>query len=89
MPEWLNLALGYGADGMLGEFENKKHYKGQSLPDYKRYRQFYISLDIDFSKIKTKSRVLKKIYKAVSFIKIPLPAIEFSNKKARGYFFYF
>ncbi|MFL2999163.1 MAG: hypothetical protein ACJZZ9_01645 [Cytophagales bacterium] len=89
LPEWLNLALGYGADGMLGEFENKKYYKGQSLPDYKRYRQFYISLDIDFSKIKTKSRVLKKIYKAVSFIKIPLPTIEFSNKKVRGYFFYF
>ena len=89
LPEWLNLALGYGADGMLGEFENKKYYKGQALPDYKRYRQFYISLDIDFSKIKTKSRVLKKIYKAVSFIKIPLPTIEFSNKKVRGYFFYF
>ncbi len=48
LPEWLNLSLGYGANGMLGEFENKKYYKGQSLPDYKRYKQFYISLDIDF-----------------------------------------
>ena len=74
---------------MLGEFENKKYYKGLALPDYKRYRQFYISLDIDFSKIKTKSRVLKKVYKAISFVKIPLPTIEFSNKKVRGYFFYF
>lgn len=89
IPEWLNLALGYGADGMLGEFENKAFYQGQSLTNYKRFRQFYISLDIDFSKIKTKSRVLKKVYKAISFIKIPLPTLEFSNKKVRGYFFYF
>jgi len=74
---------------MLGEFENKTYYKGLALPEYKRYRQFYISLDINFSKIKTNSRVLKKVFKAISFIKIPLPTIEFSNKKVRGYFFYF
>ena len=72
---------------MLGEFENKKYYKGQSLPDYRRYRQFYISLDVDFSKIKTNSIVVKKVFKAISFIKIPLPTIEFSNKKKD--FFYF
>lgn len=88
-PNWLNLALGYGADGMLGEFENKKYYKGQALPDYKRYRQFYISLDIDFAKIKTNSKIVNKVFKAISFIKIPLPTIEFSNKKVRGYLFYF
>ena len=37
-------------DGMLGEFENKKTIRGK-LSDYKS-RQFYISLDIDFSKLK-------------------------------------
>ncbi len=89
IPKWLNLAIGYGADGMLGEFENKKLYKGNNLPNYNRYRQFYLSLDIDFSKLKTNSKFLKKVYNALSYIKIPLPTIELSNKKVKGHFFYF
>ena len=83
------MAIGYGADGMLGEFENKKLYKGNNLPNYDRYRQFYLSLDIDFSKIKTNSKFLKRVYNALSYIKIPLPTIELSNKKVKGHFFYF
>ena len=89
IPEWINLSFGYGSNGMLGEFENKKTYKGKILPFYKRYRQYYLSLDINLSKIKTNSRPLKKIFDVLSYIKIPLPTIEFSNKKLKGYLFYF
>ena len=89
IPEWINLSFGYGSNGMLGEFENKKTYKGKILPFYKRYRQYYLSLDINLSKIKTNSRPLKKIFNVLSYLKIPLPAIEFSNKKLKGYLFYF
>ena len=89
VPKWLNLAIGYGANGMLGEFENKSMYKGKEIPSFKRYRQFYLSLDIDFSKIRTKSRFVNKIFDGLSYIKIPLPTLELSNKKMKGYFFYF
>ena len=89
IPEWINLSFGYGSNGMLGEFENKKTYKGKILPFYKRYRQYYLSLDINLSKIKTNSRPLKKIFNVLSYLKIPLPTIEFSNKKLKGYLFYF
>ena len=89
IPEWINLSFGYGSNGMLGEFENKKTYKGKILPFYKRYRQYYLSLDINLSKIKTNSRPLKKIFNVLSYLKIPLPTIEFSNKKIKGYLFYF
>ena len=89
VPKWLNLAIGYGANGMLGEFENKSMYKGVEIPSFKRYRQFYLSLDIDFSKIRTKSRFVNKIFDGLSYIKIPLPTLELSNKKMKGYFFYF
>ena len=89
VPKWLNLAIGYGANGMLGEFENKSMYKGEEIPSFKRYRQFYLSLDIDFSKIRTKSRFVNKIFDGLSYIKIPLPTLELSNKKMKGYFFYF
>ena len=89
IPEWINLSVGYGSDGMLGEFENKLSYRGVLLPKYKRYRQFYLSLDIDLSKVKTNSRFMSHVFNALSYIKIPLPTIEFSNKKVRGHLFYF
>ncbi len=89
IPNWINIALGYGADGMIGEFQNKTSYKGSPIPSFERYRQYYLSLDIDFSKIKTNHKALEKLFRAIRYIKIPLPTIEFSNKKVRGYFFYF
>ena len=89
IPEWINLSLGYGANGMIGEFSNILTYNGKNIPYHERYRQYYLSLDIDFSKIKSKSKVLKKIFNALSYIKIPLPTIEISNKKIRGHYFYF
>ena len=89
IPEWINLSLGYGANGMIGEFLNISTYNGKNIPYHERYRQYYLSLDIDFSKIKSKSKVLKKIFNALSYIKIPLPTIEISNKKIRGHYFYF
>lgn len=89
IPEWINLSLGYGANGMMGEFINISTYNGKNIPYHERYRQYYLSLDIDFSKIKSKSKVLKKIFNVLSYIKIPLPTIEISNKKIRGHYFYF
>ena len=89
IPEWINLSFGYGSNGMLGEFENRQTYKGETLPFYKRYRQYYFSLDINLSKIKTNSRPLKKIFDVLSYLKIPLPTLEFSNRKLKGYLFYF
>jgi len=89
IPEWINLSFGYGSNGMLGEFENRQTYKGETLPFYKRYRQYYLSLDINLSKIKTNSRPLKKIFDVLSYLKIPLPTLEFSNRKLKGYLFYF
>ena len=89
IPKWLNFSIGYGSDGMLGEFENKEYYRGMPLPSYKRYRQYYFSLDIDFSEVDTKSKVLTKIFNVLSYIKIPFPTIEFSNNKLKGHFIYF
>lgn len=89
IPEWINLSLGYGANGMIGEFRNILTYNGVNIPYHDRYRQYYLSLDIDFSKIKTKSKLFKKVFNVLSYIKIPLPTIEISNKKLKGYYFYF
>lgn len=80
-PAWLNLAVGYGAEGMTGASYNSTSYNGQSIPSFKRYRQFYLSGDIDLGRIKTRSRTLHLILNALSFIKIPFPTLEFSQGK--------
>jgi uncharacterized protein YfiM (DUF2279 family) len=79
-PRWLNLAVGYGAEGMTGARQNVHMFKGGEAPAFSRYKQFYVSPDLDLTKIKTRSKALKFIFEATRFIKIPLPAIEFSTK---------
>lgn len=88
-PVWLNLAVGYGAEGMTGAAQNSSSYNGINIPPYKRYRQFYLSGDIDISKIKTRSKTLHLILNALSFIKIPFPTLEFSQGKIIGHPLYF
>lgn len=74
-PKWLNVAFGYGAEGML---------YGEDLPtnmlQQNPYRQFYLSLDVDLTKIKTKSKFLRSVFSVVNFIKIPAPTLEFRSK---------
>lgn len=83
-PKWLNIAFGYGAEGMLSS------QPGHELETSSRYRQFYASLDLDLTKIKTNSKVLKTIFTTVNFLKIPAPAIEFtSTGKIKGHWIYY
>ncbi|MCI2229707.1 YfiM family protein [Polaribacter sp. MSW13] len=84
-PKWLNIALGYGADGMLyGET------KTTNLLTQDPYRQFYLSLDLDLTKIKTKSKFLKSLFSVVNFIKIPAPTLEINTKgKIKFHYLYF
>lgn len=89
LPPWLSVAVGYGANGMYGEFGNVTSYKGFPIPETERYRQYLISLDVDWSRIETRSNVLKVIFTGLSFIKFPFPALEYaSNGKFRGYWLY-
>ena len=74
IPKWLNLAIGYGAEGMITgkhEFVNTIF-----LPEHERYRQFYLSLDVDLTKIETKSHFVKTILTIFNTLKIPAPAFE-------------
>lgn len=75
LPDWLNFAIGYGADGMLNGNADEINAK----------REYYLSLDVNLRKIKTNSRFLDKTLKILSFIKVPLPAFKFSNEKIDFY----
>ncbi len=79
VPNWLNLAFGYGAEGLLGARINPVSYNGRDLPKLNRHRQYYISLDIDLSQINTKSKALNTALDLLNLIKIMAPALEYNK----------
>ena len=84
-PKWLNVAFGYGAEGML---YGEDSITNSTLQD--PYRQFYLSLDLDLTKIKTKSKILQTVFSVVNFIKIPAPTLEINTKgKLKFHYLYF
>ena len=85
IPNWLNLAFGYGADGMLTGESNDPQFL-----DQQRTRQYYLSLDIDLTRIRTNSHLLKTLFDVFNLIKIPFPALEInSNGRIKWHYIYF
>ena len=94
LPAWLNLSIGYGADGMFGGFENKWIDGDPGFPinrtDIPRRRQFYLAPDIDFTKIKTNKKWLRTGFSFLNSFKCPAPALMIDSKgKMKAYLFYF
>lgn len=79
IPKWLNVAFGYGAEGMIGENDDKNSV---IFPiKLEKHRQFYLSLDLDLTKINTKSHFLKTFFSVLNTVKIPAPTLEYSPQK--------
>jgi hypothetical protein len=74
-PRWLNLVVGYGANGMVYAEDSQNEAAG-----YHAYRQYYLGIDFDLSHIKTRSKALNTALFFVNMIKLPAPAIRFSEK---------
>lgn len=94
LPPWLNIAIGYGADGMFGGFQNLASDANGNITfdrrDIPRIRQFYLAPDIDFTKIKTNSKFLKTVFSALNAFKCPAPALLLDSKgKFKVYALYF
>lgn len=80
-PKWINIAVGYGADGMLAEVSNPAYDSdGNPLPEFNRIRQYYLSFDIDWTRIHTNSKFLKIVLKGLSFVKLPFPTVEYNSQ---------
>jgi uncharacterized protein YfiM (DUF2279 family) len=82
-PNWLEISFGYGAEGMLGGYDNVVRDDNGDITfdrrDIGRYRQFYIAPDIDLTKIKTNSKFLRTLFFTLNSFKFPAPALEFSK----------
>jgi len=80
---WLNIAIGYGAGGMYGGYSNQWTDKNgiyHDRSDIVRYRRYFLSLDIDFSRIPSRSPYIRTLLDALNIIKIPAPALEYNSK---------
>jgi len=92
-PAWLNIAVGYGGNGMLGGFANN-WTDGNGLyisrSDVPRVRQFYLAPDIDFTKIPTKKKGVRVLLNVLNAFKCPAPTLMLDGKgKLRFYPVYF
>lgn len=90
LPPWMNIAFGYGANGMYGEFENIPNFNGVIIPKSERYRQYLLTLDVDWTRIKTNSKFLHLLFKGMTFVKLPFPTLEYNTKgQFNGYWIYY
>ena len=81
-PKWLCLSLGYSADAkIVGSSEIYQNYTAR--------REYLFSMDIDFTQIKVQRPFLKMLFKQINTLKIPFPALYFSNEKLGFKPFYF
>lgn len=84
-PQWLNIAFGYGAEGMFGGYSNVSYDKLGNVTfdrrDIRRYRQWYLSPDIDLTRIPTKNKFLRSVFSVVNMLKVPAPALMISGGK--------
>jgi hypothetical protein len=77
-PRWLNAAVGYGAEGMIGARDNPTEIDGHPIPSYQRYRQFYFSFDTDLYRIDGLSPLAGSLLELNRLIKTPAPALEWN-----------
>lgn len=85
IPKWLNIAIGYGAEGMLTGVED---IDNQVLTSNSRYRQYYLSFDVNLNGIRTNSKLLKSIFDVFNMIKIPFPTLEINKNGGVFHLFY-
>lgn len=84
-PKWMNVAFGYGADGMTSA-----NFDVNDVNNFQRTREFYLSFDADLNQIRWPKKWMKITAQILSFIKLPSPAIKMqSDGKVKLYALHF
>lgn len=83
-PKWVNLTVGYGAEGMVYSRNGENETGG-----YSNYRKLFFGVDFDLSYIKTSSRFLKTTLFILDMIKLPSPVIQIDKNGVSGHLFYY
>jgi hypothetical protein len=89
-PKWLDVSFGYSGEGMLGASSNPSEYNGEPLPYFERYSQYFLSFDVDLTKIKTNNETVRLLLNLVGYLKIPCPSVEFNRiDKVKWHWLYY
>lgn len=80
-PEYVNIAIGYGAQDMLGGFDNTWLYKGEyfDATAVQRHQQYFLSFDLDLRKIPVQNKFLKTAFRILNIFKFPAPTVEYNS----------
>lgn len=85
-PKWLNLALGYGAEGMVGGEQSAFDAQRGNGP---RFGQIFLSVDADLTRIRSRYAVVRTLLFLANSIKLPAPAVEFREGSVLVHGIYF
>lgn len=83
-PKWINLAVGYGAEGMVYSRNGENETAG-----YSNYRKLFFGVDFDLSYVKTSSRFLRTTLFILDMVKLPSPVIQIDKNGVSGHLFYY
>ena len=81
-PDWLMLSFGHSIRGRLKG--DATSYQGITS-----HRELLLSLDVDLSKIKVKSKLLKGLFEALNTLKVPFPTLIYANGRLNARPIYF
>jgi len=91
-PPWLMISLGYSANEMLtGKAESGTPNWSIPHPNLimNRYRQYFLSIDIQTDKIKTGKKIPDFLLTLLSMVKVPAPALELQKGKLKAHWLYY
>jgi len=89
-PDWMNLSLGIGADGMIGARRNPTQIGNTEIPAFERKYRYLFSLDTDLNRINNPNGETRPLLTVPNVLKIPAPAVSFKKGvPARFHWLYF
>jgi len=83
-PDWLSLAVGYGAEGLLGGHDNVWQNNNSKTFDYSnvvRTKRFFISVDLNATFLRSKNKMFNYLFAPFVFFKFPAPAVEINEER--------
>lgn len=78
-PDWLGVSLGYSGDEITHAISGMREARLGEGPAGVHRRQIFLSLDVDILAENDWPQPWKAIAGALSFVRIPMPAVEFSD----------
>jgi hypothetical protein len=83
-PKWLSLAIGYGAEGLLGGHDNVWQTDSGEIKDYSkvmRTKRIFISVDVNASFLREQNKLFKYLFAPFVLLKFPAPTIEINFER--------